>query len=182
MNPTSTRTSDEDAVFTSHFLLFPLFSMLCFHPGVVGWDVSLICFCFSSSHCINQILESVSHIHQHDIVHRDLKVSWHILVLNVLGPICTLWGTRSVLWMKLKGSWLLNRLTLVKTSHHDAGSKWRIVVIPYLFTCFLDWSFLCYYLSLCPSPLLFSPHVPLSSPSFPSRCFPALLRKQTRCY
>ncbi|CAB1311863.1 unnamed protein product [Coregonus sp. 'balchen'] len=28
-----------------------------------------------SSQCINQILESVQHIHQHDIVHRDLKVS-----------------------------------------------------------------------------------------------------------
>lgn len=27
------------------------------------------------SQCINQILESVNHIHQHDIVHRDLKVS-----------------------------------------------------------------------------------------------------------
>lgn len=28
----------------------------------------------SCSHCIHQILESVNHIHQHDIVHRDLKV------------------------------------------------------------------------------------------------------------
>ncbi|XP_072312906.1 calcium/calmodulin-dependent protein kinase type II subunit gamma-like [Eucyclogobius newberryi] len=28
-----------------------------------------------ASHCISQILESVNHIHQHDIVHRDLKVS-----------------------------------------------------------------------------------------------------------
>nr|XP_023402864.1 calcium/calmodulin-dependent protein kinase type II subunit gamma isoform X6 [Loxodonta africana] len=27
-----------------------------------------------ASHCIHQILESVNHIHQHDIVHRDLKV------------------------------------------------------------------------------------------------------------
>ncbi|CAB1338127.1 unnamed protein product, partial [Coregonus sp. 'balchen'] len=26
-----------------------------------------------ASQCINQILESVQHIHQHDIVHRDLK-------------------------------------------------------------------------------------------------------------
>ncbi|KTG47318.1 hypothetical protein cypCar_00025486 [Cyprinus carpio] len=33
-----------------------------------------------ASHCINQILESVSHIHQHDIVHRDLKVSHAVTV------------------------------------------------------------------------------------------------------
>lgn len=36
----------------------------------------LVCPLFSlCSHCISQILESVNHIHQHDIVHRDLKVS-----------------------------------------------------------------------------------------------------------
>lgn len=35
-----------------------------------------MCVCVSLSHCINQILESISHIHQHDIVHRDLKVSY----------------------------------------------------------------------------------------------------------
>ena len=35
-----------------------------------------VCPLFSQrSHCISQILESVNHIHQHDIVHRDLKVS-----------------------------------------------------------------------------------------------------------
>lgn len=34
----------------------------------------------SFSHCINQILESISHIHQHDIVHRDLKVSYQTLM------------------------------------------------------------------------------------------------------
>lgn len=34
------------------------------------------CASVSFSHCINQILESISHIHQHDIVHRDLKVSF----------------------------------------------------------------------------------------------------------
>uniref|UniRef100_H3DQQ5 Protein kinase domain-containing protein n=2 Tax=Tetraodon nigroviridis TaxID=99883 RepID=H3DQQ5_TETNG len=32
-----------------------------------------------ASHCISQILESVNHIHQHDIVHRDLKVSGCLL-------------------------------------------------------------------------------------------------------
>ncbi|KAA8579214.1 hypothetical protein FQN60_000036 [Etheostoma spectabile] len=30
-------------------------------------------FCLHS-HCIHQILDSVSYTHQHDIVHRDLKV------------------------------------------------------------------------------------------------------------
>lgn len=35
--------------------------------------------CSSRSHCISQILESVNHIHQHDIVHRDLKVSGCLL-------------------------------------------------------------------------------------------------------
>ncbi|XP_061667326.1 calcium/calmodulin-dependent protein kinase type II subunit gamma isoform X8 [Syngnathoides biaculeatus] len=38
-----------------------------------------------ASHCISQILESVNHIHQHDIVHRDLK--WALLqTLYVLLP------------------------------------------------------------------------------------------------
>lgn len=44
----------------------------------------LLCLCVSLSHCINQILESISHIHQHDIVHRDLKVSclvWEVRFL-----------------------------------------------------------------------------------------------------
>lgn len=35
---------------------------------------SFLPFCLHS-HCIHQILDSVHHIHQHDIVHRDLKVS-----------------------------------------------------------------------------------------------------------
>lgn len=39
-------------------------------------------FSVFSSHCISQILESISHIHQHDIVHRDLKVSDHTLVVQ----------------------------------------------------------------------------------------------------
>lgn len=42
-----------------------------------------VCVCVSPlslrSHCISQILESVNHIHQHDIVHRDLKVSGCLL-------------------------------------------------------------------------------------------------------
>lgn len=49
-------------IHLSPFLLSPsplsLLSLFCLH-----------------SHCIHQILESVHHIHQHDIVHRDLKVS-----------------------------------------------------------------------------------------------------------
>uniref|UniRef100_A0A672LS76 Calcium/calmodulin-dependent protein kinase type II subunit gamma n=1 Tax=Sinocyclocheilus grahami TaxID=75366 RepID=A0A672LS76_SINGR len=35
-----------------------------------------------ASQCINQILESVNHIHQHDIVHRDLKVSESLLMVT----------------------------------------------------------------------------------------------------
>lgn len=50
---------------------------MCF---ILEWltllSLSLFCPLFSlRSHCISQILESVNHIHQHDIVHRDLKVS-----------------------------------------------------------------------------------------------------------
>ncbi|XP_041645106.1 calcium/calmodulin-dependent protein kinase type II subunit gamma isoform X17 [Cheilinus undulatus] len=38
-----------------------------------------------ASHCINQILESVSHIHSHDIVHRDLKPENLLLASKMKG-------------------------------------------------------------------------------------------------
>lgn len=70
-----------------------LISAPCSHPAVVGLtDVFPVCYSYVSvsfSHCINQILESVSHIHQHDIVHRDLKVSYHTPEMGMGGPICT---------------------------------------------------------------------------------------------
>lgn len=49
--------------------MHPLFAYQLFK--YLHLSVTCKCVC---SHCINQILESVSHIHQHDIVHRDLKV------------------------------------------------------------------------------------------------------------
>uniref|UniRef100_A0A3Q2R3E3 Protein kinase domain-containing protein n=1 Tax=Fundulus heteroclitus TaxID=8078 RepID=A0A3Q2R3E3_FUNHE len=35
-----------------------------------------------ASHCIHQILDSVSYTHQHDIVHRDLKVCLCLIMLH----------------------------------------------------------------------------------------------------
>lgn len=40
-------------------------------------------FCLHS-HCIHQILDSVSYTHQHDIVHRDLKVCVRVCLLIAL--------------------------------------------------------------------------------------------------
>lgn len=56
------------------------------------------------SHCISQILESVNHIHQHDIVHRDLKVSGCPLPWqpHTLTHLCS-WP-----WQHTDGSWLLH--------------------------------------------------------------------------
>lgn len=86
------------AVFTVKCVLFSLLllftqklnglSSICiqgleidFYPQLTA-RLSLWCFSETDwfiilffSHCISQILESVNHIHQHDIVHRDLKVS-----------------------------------------------------------------------------------------------------------
>lgn len=47
---------------------------LLHHLVLLLLHLYLSLFCLHS-HCIHQILESVHHIHQHDIVHRDLKVS-----------------------------------------------------------------------------------------------------------
>ncbi|KAJ8379328.1 hypothetical protein SKAU_G00001060 [Synaphobranchus kaupii] len=49
-----------------------------------------------ASHCIHQILDSVHHIHQHDIVHRDLKVSMCSAALSCLAPPLTLPVSASV--------------------------------------------------------------------------------------
>lgn len=74
-------------VIYNSFNFFPF--LFCFHSLLVlrDWFFFSPSFIFSVSpfvslsHCINQILESVSHIHQHDIVHRDLKVS-HAVVME----------------------------------------------------------------------------------------------------
>ena len=59
-----------------HVGVYVMVSYLLVMKGSV-WHIFLsVCPLFSlRSHCISQILESVNHIHQHDIVHRDLKVS-----------------------------------------------------------------------------------------------------------
>lgn len=44
-------------------------------------------FCLHS-YCIHQILDSVSHAHQHDIVHRDLKVCVSVCALISFFCIC----------------------------------------------------------------------------------------------
>ncbi|KAJ8339502.1 hypothetical protein SKAU_G00362880 [Synaphobranchus kaupii] len=40
-----------------------------------------------ASHCIHQILDSVSHIHLHDIVHRDLKILEAVLHCHQMGVV-----------------------------------------------------------------------------------------------
>ncbi|KAK0138086.1 Calcium/calmodulin-dependent protein kinase type II subunit beta [Merluccius polli] len=40
-----------------------------------------------ASHCIHQILDSVHHIHQHDIVHRDLKILEAVLHCHQMGVV-----------------------------------------------------------------------------------------------
>lgn len=69
------------------------------------WHVFVsLCPLFSYSHCISQILESVNHIHQHDIVHRDLKVSGCPLLWqpHTHTHLCS-WP-----WQHTDGSWLLH--------------------------------------------------------------------------
>lgn len=68
----------------------------------------LLCLCVSLSHCINQILESISHIHQHDIVHRDLKVSslvWEGLFCRSDVTFAFIW-TLFFLWIGIERGWL----------------------------------------------------------------------------
>lgn len=63
-------------------MIFPVLLTTCSRSDI---DVYLPCFVLPSvsvphmsfclhSYCIHQILDSVSYAHQHDIVHRDLKV------------------------------------------------------------------------------------------------------------
>lgn len=63
----------------SHIVFAPLSSLCARRPllsfSPTSHQLSLLSLFCLHSHCIHQILESVHHIHQHDIVHRDLKVS-----------------------------------------------------------------------------------------------------------
>lgn len=61
-------------MFSFSLFFFPV-SYPSPHPLPLFCVSLSLCPWSTHSHCINQILESVSHIHQHDIVHRDLKVS-----------------------------------------------------------------------------------------------------------
>lgn len=68
--------------FNNNLLLTPVLSLPSYLPSFLPSILSLCCllylfltmsFCLHS-YCIHQILDSVSYAHQHDIVHRDLKV------------------------------------------------------------------------------------------------------------
>lgn len=59
----------------SNTMLAYSFSFLCNENQQLTHLPLFVPFSSLRSHCISQILESVNHIHQHDIVHRDLKVS-----------------------------------------------------------------------------------------------------------
>lgn len=56
-------------------------------PCSVFPPLSAVSFCLHS-HCIHQILDSVSYTHQHDIVHRDLKVC--VCAFHYVAFVCTL--------------------------------------------------------------------------------------------
>lgn len=75
IRPQSTRLRGKK-MHADHVGVYVMVSYLLVMKGSV-WHIFLsVCPLFSlRSHCISQILESVNHIHQHDIVHRDLKVS-----------------------------------------------------------------------------------------------------------
>ncbi len=81
-------------VYSKNKRLKSIFSLIS-PPHLSLWSFSatdwFIILFFSQ--CINQILESVNHIHQHEIVHRDLKVSESLShrQLHTWQPAC-LWG------------------------------------------------------------------------------------------
>lgn len=90
--------------------------------GKMLWDeVPNICICmcnsvslslFFCSHCIHQILESVNHIHQHDIVHRDLKVIFPLCHRGWGAARASLEEARQELRCQLAGPCLLYLLYL----------------------------------------------------------------------
>lgn len=106
-------------------------------------------FPFFWSHCISQILESVNHIHQHDIVHRDLKVSscplpWQPCIHTHL---CS-WP-----WQHKDGSWLLSVFFSPSFLHfcfHPLLFPWIPLHLHFYSISFF--SSVCYQYSLLPCP------------------------------
>lgn len=71
-HPNIVRLHDSISEEGFHYLLFDLVTGGELFEDIVAREYYSEA---DASHCIHQILESVHHIHQHDIVHRDLKVS-----------------------------------------------------------------------------------------------------------
>ncbi|GLD66455.1 calcium/calmodulin-dependent protein kinase type II subunit gamma isoform X20 [Lates japonicus] len=79
-----------------------------------------------ASHCINQILESVSHIHQHDIVHRDLKFpspEWDTVTpeaKNLINQMLTINPAKRITAdQALKHPWVCQRSTVASMMHRQ---------------------------------------------------------------
>uniref|UniRef100_A0A3B3SJ55 calcium/calmodulin-dependent protein kinase n=1 Tax=Paramormyrops kingsleyae TaxID=1676925 RepID=A0A3B3SJ55_9TELE len=71
-HPNIVRLHDSIAEEGFHYLVFDLVTGGELFEDIVAREYYSEA---DASQCINQILESVNHIHQHDIVHRDLKVN-----------------------------------------------------------------------------------------------------------
>ncbi|GAA6098792.1 calcium/calmodulin-dependent protein kinase type II subunit gamma isoform X2 [Tachysurus ichikawai] len=71
-HPNIVRLHDSISEEGFHYLLFDLVTGGELFEDIVAREYYSEA---DASHCIHQILDSVNHIHQHDIVHRDLKVS-----------------------------------------------------------------------------------------------------------
>ncbi|XP_068054626.1 calcium/calmodulin-dependent protein kinase type II subunit gamma isoform X20 [Anomalospiza imberbis] len=79
-----------------------------------------------ASHCIHQILESVNHIHQHDIVHRDLKFpspEWDTVTpeaKNLINQMLTINPAKRITAdQALKHPWVCQRSTVASMMHRQ---------------------------------------------------------------
>uniref|UniRef100_A0A673MSS5 Protein kinase domain-containing protein n=1 Tax=Sinocyclocheilus rhinocerous TaxID=307959 RepID=A0A673MSS5_9TELE len=88
-HPNIVRLHDSISEEGFHYLLFDLVTGGELFEDIVAREYYSEA---DASHCIHQILESVSHIHHHDIVHRDLKVSMgsalHVTLACFEPPMC----------------------------------------------------------------------------------------------
>ncbi|TSN86038.1 Calcium/calmodulin-dependent protein kinase type II subunit beta [Bagarius yarrelli] len=76
-HPNIVRLHDSISEEGFHYLLFDLVTGGELFEDIVAREYYSEA---DASHCIHQILDSVNHIHQHDIVHRDLKTNMRPLV------------------------------------------------------------------------------------------------------